>query len=146
MVLSFIEFEIIIIITTTKEALWLRQLLRDLNFPQDGPTCFHCDNQSCIKSIQNACFQDWSKHIELWFHFLQEKIDLQELELHFTSIETMWTDILTKSLPKPKHGLCFQARAYFNTSAVKGGVIIDNWFQLHRFVEKGVLAHSFNNS
>jgi hypothetical protein len=88
-------------------------------------------NMSCIKSIQNACFQDWSKHIELWFHFLQEKIDLQELELHFTSIETMWTDILTKSLPKPKHGLCFQARAYFNTSAVKGGVIIDNWFQLH---------------
>jgi hypothetical protein len=107
MVLSSIKSEYISIITTTKEALWLPQLLMDLSFSQDGPTCLHCDNQSCIKFTQNACFHDWMKHTELWFHFLQEKIDLQELELHFTSIETMWTDILTKSLPKPKHGLCF---------------------------------------
>jgi len=49
------------------------------------------------------------------FTSYEKKIDLQELELHFTSIETMRTDILTKSLPKPKHGLCFQALGLYLT-------------------------------
>lgn len=57
-----------------KEALWLWQLLKDLGFVWDGPTCLHCDNRSCIKLIENACFHDRCMHIELQFHFLQEKL------------------------------------------------------------------------
>lgn len=56
MVLSSIKSEYITIIATTKEALWLQQLLNDPGFPQGGLTCVHCDNQSYIKFIQNACF------------------------------------------------------------------------------------------
>jgi hypothetical protein len=87
-----------------------------------GPTCLHYDNQSCIKFTQNAYFHDWLKHIELWFDFLREKIDLQELKLHCTSIGTMWTDILTKSLLKPKHGLWIQDLGLILTPLLSKGV------------------------
>jgi hypothetical protein len=89
-----------------RKALWLWQLLKDLGFVWDGPTCLHCDNRSCIKLIQNACFHDPCKRIELQFHFLQEKVDLSKLKLHFTSTETSGLIFITKSLPMFNHVLC----------------------------------------
>lgn len=91
MVLSSIKSEYISTIATTKEALWLRQLLRDLSFSPDGPTCLHYDNQSCIKFTQNACFHDlieahwitislltrknWSPRIGTSFHINWNHVD-----------------------------------------------------------------------
>ena len=28
-------------------------------------TCIHCDNQSCVKLLENPMFHDKSKHIEI---------------------------------------------------------------------------------
>jgi hypothetical protein len=46
---------------------------------------------------------------------LQDKVDFKELEFHFTLIETMWVDIFTKSLPKPKHVFCFETLGLAST-------------------------------
>lgn len=63
------------ILVDLKEALWLWQLLKDLGFVWDGPTCLHCDNRSCIKLIENACFHDQCMHIEFTISLLTRKND-----------------------------------------------------------------------
>ena len=64
------------------------------------PSLFYCNNQSYITLGKNPKFHDRSKHINLRFHFLHEKVKYNILRLIFNSIETMYVDILTKSLPK----------------------------------------------
>jgi hypothetical protein len=33
------------------------------------PIVIHCDNQSCIKLLENPVFHDRSKHVEIKYHF-----------------------------------------------------------------------------
>ena len=107
--LSSTEAEYIAAATATKELLWLQALLQELGYSLLLPSTLFCDNQSCISLSENPKFHDRSKHIDLRFHFLREKVQAKILKLHFTSTSTMWADILTKSLPKDKHQACIHA-------------------------------------
>jgi len=107
--LSSTEAEYIAAATATKELLWLQALLQELGYSLTFPGIIYCDNQSCITLSANPKYHDRSKHIDLRFHFLREKVQAKILKLQFTSTSTMWADILTKSLPKDKHQTCIQA-------------------------------------
>ena len=37
----------------TKEAIWLRQLLAEVGYVQEGATSIMCDNQDCIQLAKN---------------------------------------------------------------------------------------------
>jgi hypothetical protein len=73
------------------------------------PRIIYGDNQSCITLSANPTYHDRSKHIDLRFHFLREKVHAKILKLQYTSTSTMWADILTKSLTKDKHHAYIQA-------------------------------------
>jgi hypothetical protein len=65
-----------------EEAVWLKQLLQDLAptptaMPQ--PILLHCNNQSYVLLTKNPCFHNHTKHIELHYHFLHEKIKSKKL-------------------------------------------------------------------
>jgi hypothetical protein len=49
-----------------------------------------------IKLIQNSCFHDRCKHIELQFHFLQEKVWSLKIETSFHINWNQWADIYYK--------------------------------------------------
>jgi hypothetical protein len=87
------------ILVDLKEALWLWQLLKDLGFVWDGPTCLHCDNWSCIKTHSKCLFSWWIQAHWITNSVLTRKIDLKKLKLHFTSTETSGLIFITKSLP-----------------------------------------------
>ena len=53
-----------------KEVVWLRNLLSNLFEGNLDSTIIHCDNQSCIKLLENLVFHDRSKHIEMRYHFI----------------------------------------------------------------------------
>jgi len=72
--LSSTKYKYITTNACAQEALWLWQILKDLNFPRDGPTCLHCDNQSCIKFTQKVHFHEHSKHIELYLTSCETKL------------------------------------------------------------------------
>ena len=59
---------------TVGEALWLRRILEDGGKPQSEPTLIQCDNQSCIALAKSPVFHARSKHIEIQYHFVREKI------------------------------------------------------------------------
>ena len=56
------------------EAIWLRKILVDLFDTSLDPTTIYCDNQSCIKLSENPVFHDRSKHIEIRYHFIRDKV------------------------------------------------------------------------
>jgi hypothetical protein len=75
-----------------RKAEWLRKLLSDLFRTKLEPTVVHCDNQNCIKLMENPVFHDRSKHIEMRYHYIQKKV----LNLQYVLIAA---DIFTKPLP-----------------------------------------------
>ncbi len=89
----------------TQEAIWLRQLNAELtNFVESkqliAPTLIYEDNQSAIAMSRNPQFHGRSKHIEIKYHFIREKIAQKEIELEYCPTSNMLADFLTK-------GLCF---------------------------------------
>jgi hypothetical protein len=56
------------------EAIWLCKLLAELTDQTLDTTMIYCDNQSCIKLSENPVFHDQSKHIEIRYHFIRDRI------------------------------------------------------------------------
>jgi hypothetical protein len=92
----------------TKEALWLRTLLADLQRPL-GTVTIHADNQSCIKLLSNPISSLRSKHIDVIYHFARERVARKEVEFCYINTNKMVADIMTKPLPEAKHKFCSSA-------------------------------------
>jgi hypothetical protein len=70
--LSFAKAEYMAASLAACEALWLRKLLLGLFRQELEATVIHHDNQSCIKLSENPVFHDWSKHIDIRYHFIRD--------------------------------------------------------------------------
>jgi len=55
---------------TTKEAVWLQTLLKEVGYPQSQVTIVHADNQGAIALAQNPTSHSRAKHIDIRFHFI----------------------------------------------------------------------------
>jgi hypothetical protein len=66
------------------EAIWLRKMLTGLFGLEMGPTV-DCDNQSCIKLSENPVFHDRSKHIEIKYHFITDRVRRGVVRLQYIS-------------------------------------------------------------
>jgi hypothetical protein len=84
------------------EALWLRKMLVDLFISELDPTVIYCDNRSCIKLSENHVFHDQSKHIEIKYHFIRDRVQKRAIKLQYVSTNHQVVDIFTKGLPKGK--------------------------------------------
>ena len=56
------------------------------------------DNQPTIALAKNPVLHDWSKHIDIKFHFLQDCIDGGQIVLEFVKTGRQLADIITKPL------------------------------------------------
>ncbi|KAK2980817.1 hypothetical protein RJ640_020469 [Escallonia rubra] len=56
------------------ESYWLRQLLRDLDVFLPQPVVVYCDNVSATYLAKHPVFHARTKHIEIDFHFVREKV------------------------------------------------------------------------
>jgi hypothetical protein len=98
--LSSTEAEYISITQATKEAIWLRLLLKNLGFEQKDPTIIYVDNQSAISLSKNPVYHSRTKHIDIQHHFIREKIESKEIQLLYCSSKEQLADICTKPLSK----------------------------------------------
>jgi len=101
--LSSTEAEYIAATHTAKEAIWLRQLLTELLHPLDSPTTLFVDNQSTIAIAKNPKFHDQTKHIDVCYHFLQQKVDNSKITLSYIPTNAQPANALTKRLCREKH-------------------------------------------
>jgi transposase InsO family protein len=101
--LSTVEAEYMATTQATREAIWLRSLLTDLGSPPTAATIVHADNQGSISLARNPVNHARTKHIDIRYHFIRERIESGEIDLRYVSTADQVADILTKALPKDKH-------------------------------------------
>ncbi|XP_046858511.1 secreted RxLR effector protein 161-like [Xenia sp. Carnegie-2017] len=98
--LSSTEAEYVAASQACQEAIWLRGLLRDLNFTQKEPTMIKEDNQGAISLSKNQKYHPRTKHIDIKYHFIRDKVLKKEIALEYCTSQQMVADMLTKPLGK----------------------------------------------
>ncbi|MCO5592743.1 hypothetical protein L7F22_046746 [Adiantum nelumboides] len=83
---------------TACEVAWLELLLGDLGIQVQSPTVIHCDNHSSIQLAKNLVFYAKTKHIEVHYHFIRERVLDDSIDLTFVRIDEQVVDIFTKAL------------------------------------------------
>jgi hypothetical protein len=69
-----LEAEYIAACEACTEAVWLRKLIYGLFDQVPDSTIIYCDNQSCIRLSKHREFHERSKHIEIKYYFIQDKV------------------------------------------------------------------------
>jgi hypothetical protein len=101
--LSTCEAEYMALCESVKEVIWLRMLLEELGLSQVNPSKILEDNQGCIKLAENPVVHGRSKHIDVRYHFIRERVrKVRDVVLEYCSTNDMVADIFTKPLDREK--------------------------------------------
>ena len=101
--LSTMEAEYIALTEGTKQLVWLRRFLLDLGFDQSHPTSIHSDNLSAITLSHDATYHVCTKHINVTYHYIREKVASNEATLTYVKLKENPADLMTKPLDLFQH-------------------------------------------
>jgi hypothetical protein len=73
----------------SKEAMWLKKLMHALRIWR-GPIQILCDNQGAIKLSKHHIEHARSKHIDVQWHFLRDKLQRETLQLSIATQRRIW--------------------------------------------------------
>lgn len=98
--LSTVEAEYIAICHAAKEALWLQNFMKELHAQEfmHEPQVLLVDNQGAIALAKNQTTSERSKHIDLKYHFLREKVEEERLQLQYIESSSNSADLFTNPL------------------------------------------------
>jgi hypothetical protein len=82
----------------TAELYWLRMVLKDMQISITAPPLLRCDNLGAIALASNPVYHARTKHIEVDYHFIREKVLNKDISLSFISTCDQPADIFTKGL------------------------------------------------
>jgi histone deacetylase 1/2 len=85
------------------EVTWIQSLLKEIHVPQPRAPILWCDNLGATYLTANPVFHARTKHIEVDFHFVREKVALGTLDVRFVSSRDQVADGFTK--PVTRHML-----------------------------------------
>jgi histone deacetylase 1/2 len=83
----------------TAEIIWIESLLKELGIRRYETSCLWCDNMGATYLSANPIFHARTKHIEIDFHFVRERVARKLLEIKFISSKDQLADGFTKALP-----------------------------------------------
>lgn len=97
---SSIEAEYRSLAHLTSEIMWLRSLLNELNLTCFKSSVVWVDNLSTIAMTSKPVLHARTKHIELDFHFVREKVAAQIIQIQHVPSSDRIADVFTKPLSK----------------------------------------------
>jgi KUP system potassium uptake protein len=80
-----------------QEAKFLSQLLNDFLVESSNPVNLYCDNQGTIALAKNPVQHQRSKHIDIRYHFIRQKILKGSVNVMYVTSNENVADIFTKS-------------------------------------------------
>ena len=80
------------------EMTWPLALLKDLEVDHPQPGMLFYDNQAAIYVGENPIFHECTKHIEVDYHLVRDKVQEKVIRLFFTPAHTQLADLFTKAL------------------------------------------------
>jgi len=99
--LSSSEAEYMAVTPAGQECLWLRAILQELEIQQDC-TILHEDNQAVIHLSKEPKINKRTKHIDVRYHWIRQKIAAKEFCLKYCPTKSQLADIMTKIPPGPQ--------------------------------------------
>lgn len=99
--LSSSEAEYIAAAECTKELMYVKSVIEEL-IDNNISIELNVDNQSAIKMMKNRQFGKRSKHIDVRFHYISEKVNEGLLKVNYCKTDDQIADIFTKPLCKVK--------------------------------------------
>ena len=95
---SFTESEYRALATTVAELCWIRQVLKDFVIFLSFTPKLWCDNVSALAIASNPVFHARTKHVEVDYHFVRERVLRRDLQIRYIATSDQLADIFTKSL------------------------------------------------
>ena len=103
--LSTTEAEYIAATEAGKEMVWLKRFLQELGLHQKEYVVY-CDSQSAIDLSKNSMYHARTKHIDVRYHWIREKLEDGSMQVKKVPISENPSDILTRVVPRDKFELC----------------------------------------
>jgi Reverse transcriptase (RNA-dependent DNA polymerase) len=85
----------------TQEVMWLEHLLKEIGIQQSHKPILWCDNIGATFLASNPQFHARTKHIEIDYHFVRERVVSNKLLVKFVCSKDQIADCMTKPLPLP---------------------------------------------
>lgn len=115
---STTEAELVAANEAVKEIIWLSRLFGDMGCPQQVPT-LQIDNQATIRLCHNPENHRRTKHIQVKYFFIREKILDGVLKVQYIPTEEQVADIMTKTLPRPRLECLMKKLGLFSSLLIK---------------------------
>ncbi len=100
---SSTEAEYIALCNSAKEATFLFNLMIELGQLKQENIPIFVDNNGAIQLSKNPVYHARTKHINVRFHFIREKLADSTISVHYIQSKDQKADGLTKALPKIGH-------------------------------------------
>ncbi|XP_072149133.1 retrovirus-related Pol polyprotein from transposon RE2 isoform X2 [Setaria viridis] len=85
-------------VNATAEIIWIQSLLRELGIKSSPAAVLWCDNLGATYLSANLVFHARTKHIEIDYHFVRERVAQKQLQIRFIGTSDQIADGLTKPL------------------------------------------------
>ncbi|MCO5596042.1 hypothetical protein L7F22_050099 [Adiantum nelumboides] len=102
MATSSCEAEYRVVFTATVECVWLRRLMVDLGLGQDTANIIYTNSQSALAVARNPIFHARTKHIEVHYQYVRERLSVGEISLPYVPTQDNLADLFTKALSHEK--------------------------------------------
>nr|GEY03540.1 copia protein [Tanacetum cinerariifolium] len=99
--MSSAEAEYVSLSACCAQVLWMRTQLRDYGFHFDKIPMY-CDSKAAIAISFNPVQHSRTKHIDVRYHFIKEKVEKGIVELFFVGTKYQLADLFTKALPEER--------------------------------------------
>jgi histone deacetylase 1/2 len=99
---SSTEAEYKALANATAEMMWVQKLVTELRVPHARVARLWCDNLGAKYLSANPIFHARTKHIEIDYHFVRERVANKVLDIRFIASGDQVADGFTKALPVAK--------------------------------------------
>nr|GFA63791.1 ribonuclease H [Tanacetum cinerariifolium] len=96
--MSSVEAEYVSLFECCAQVLWMRTQLTDYGFYFDKIPMY-CDSKAAIAISCNPVQHSHTKHINVRYHFIKDKVEKGIIELFFVGTEYQLANLFTKALP-----------------------------------------------
>ncbi|KAM1469282.1 hypothetical protein ACFXTO_040485 [Malus domestica] len=90
---------------TAAELTWISKLLLDVGLALPSSPQIWCDNISAISLAKNPIFHARTKHVEIDYHYIRERVLAHQVQVLFVCTQDQVADICTKALSKHRFHL-----------------------------------------
>lgn len=97
------ESEYISLSWAAREAVWIKNLARDMGEHTPGPITIKCDNQAAIRLSKSEIVNERTKHIDVKMHFVRDLVRKRMVDVVYCPSDKMLADLLTKVLGAQAH-------------------------------------------